>query len=325
MISSDGTSLHAITVSDNCKNSNFDKDDIDAKNLLLLALADFAPNQGNSAGCYYRDYQHEDDGLLSGLFVRDDGYDGHEISDGHNRESFAKDPGNDLASSVRSDSLSQNAISNSKGGAGKRHLMPSFFDTKTSLSSVSPPPWIAEGLTSFTEETSIGRTNSSHRSNVPRRVSNDRTSSLSASTKTPSFHGSNTTLSSFSPSGAATSFSIPNTRCAGTTSKGAILLESTSLLQGSEMEMVTIIESVLDSIVAPDDGFGCDSINIHIADSATATVGMENVHRNQENNLCDLDVAQFPCPTPQEVIAMDRNRRWDFGDSGSAAAGATGI
>ena len=112
----------------------------------------------------------------------------------------------------------------------RNHLLPSFFETKTSLSSVSSPRLGANGAMSSSVSS----------------VSSE--SSFESSSVTSSM----TTLSSYDSS---------NRR----RKKDAIYDESSSLLQDPELQMTVVLESVLDQILVPANGAAfCDGIATHV-------------------------------------------------------------
>lgn len=256
------------------QNRNNQDDDHDSETLLLLALAGCAPKGGYDAVNGFFCSDHEDDGLLSGLLISDEEY----SSDEDNLALINHvDQGENAASSMLTYSSSYSTIGNNPcctdtgnsnhndSGTNKNsiidtksvpetYLMPSFFETKTSLCSVS-----SSSRFGVSDASTVGYAYSSY---------ND-------------------------------SKNVDVINCLG---KDALFLESTSLLQGTELEMANLVESVLECIFGPD-----DSEQIAIGNGGDRTTCVDVAHTNPTESHLHPESLPFPCPTPQELLTMDWN------------------
>ena len=317
----------------NASNDN-DKEKEDHEDRLLLALAgcptsssagpprkrgrydvgysfvDVIGNDGDHVHyCYLN--EHDDDGLLSGLIF--------------DREEECNNDSDEVTSN-----------------SSNTFLMPSFFETKTSLSAVSTLVTTATttevlALTPVGNETKKKKTtttlNNHRRRNraaagrsIFRSVSDDDDDGSSCTTMTTASSsgssngngnsndtGSGASSTRLALSSFSANITTPATSTATTnrhhhhhhhrihqpSSDDPIILESSSLLQGSELEMANILESVLGSLlVVPDDD---DDYNNNVNRG-----GFDKDNHGGDGGFDQLflDHMGFPCPTPRELLLV---------------------
>jgi hypothetical protein len=247
-----------------------------------LALAGCAHRGGYGSVDDVYCSDHEDDGFLSGLLIGDDEYHSHE----DNQVLFTNEHGHVSAFTRLTYSYSHDTIGSNPSAKSdtKTFLMPSFFETKSSLSSVFSPT----GVSRFIIDASTvgnGSSGSGYHGDID----------ASSSFVSPSVASSVTLNSSISNSSSVIALVPPG--------KDGVVLESSSLLQDQELEMATILESVLDCIFSPDvnernnAGDGIDNGSVEVV----PTKVLENV-------LLQRDLDNHPCPTPRELFAGNWNQ-----------------
>ena len=256
---------------------NNDGDDSDNENRLLLALAGCAPiDHRRGIDCY-----HEDRGLLEGLLTCDDGYIDDEDNNDHSESARDYDSANSSSSNLGNNPRDVDANDGNedndpvmfKGAGTSDYLTPSFFDTKTSL---TLDPFDVSNTLSNACCTVV------YRSWSPSSENNAIFCSLKP---TPS-------LSMIGCTGYGV-LSRPR-------NPDTIIFESSSLWHGSELDMVTVLESVLGSILLPEDG---NKIPFGNYDGSFRVLPK----MNPECYLHREYLLSYPCPTPKELLAIDRN------------------
>ena len=261
---------------------------------LLLALAGCARSSRRRRhhtgidDSYFHD--HEDDRLLSGLLICDD-------------ESYNGDEGRDKS---HTSACSMLTYSSSHSDAYIGTNTPCGIDTGNADADVNANV-NANANTNIDCNDSISTT---HQDNTSSAVSCATTNSTSTTTPhlMPSFFETITSLASVSSLGAPSRHG-----------KNGMFLESSSLLQGPEREMATILESVLDCIFVPDNGnnkntvgaeddFDYEYVDDHHHHDTPGTIGVVQTKNLDTSHLLYHEISNYPCPTPQELLAMDWNR-----------------
>ena len=262
--SSSGSAAPDTILEDDAFQNAPNNDEIDD---ILLALAGCAPRSSRHHtgidDSYF--YDHEDDRLLSGLLICDDDDD---------------------------------EFCNSDEGRNKSRNSACSMLTYSSSHSAA---CIGMDIGNCNGNVNVNA-NCNDSGSTTHQASTSNTVSSVTSTTTylmPSFFETITSLTSVSSLGAP-----------ARPGKNGMFLESSSLLQGPELEMATILESVLDCIFLPDDGdkntIGGDDDHDdedhhHHDDGVVQTKNLDTSH------FLYHEISNYPCPTPQELLLMDWN------------------
>lgn len=281
-VSSNNSLANDIILQDsNDQNPDMDDDYKDTETRHILTLAGCA---GYSDFNDFYCSEYEDDCLLSGLLISDDEY----HSDEESVPRIGDDQGlnsSSLSTAGRIDTSNANCNGTDihKGSTihkTKQHLLPSFFETKTSLSSVTSLPPLCFGASD-----SVG-------------TMGDGSSSVDTQN-----------IAAFSSFSVASSMSMSMIdKIVGDfprRKKDGIFWESSSLLEGHEKEMATILESVLDCILVPEDG-DKNSLGFGNNSSGATTNPSPNLINSDETKHLEhyLKIPHYSCPTPKELLAM---------------------